>query len=144
MHNQREFAEYGIPPMVQTNESNSLRGVLRGLHIQTGQGKLLRCVVGSVQDVVVDMSTGKYESFDLSGDDDVQIYIPPRFLHGFLATDNAKVLYSCTTHYEPGNEVSVAWNDPDIGIEWPMFCNPILSERDSSAGTLRELQEKLS
>jgi dTDP-4-dehydrorhamnose 3,5-epimerase len=144
VHNQREFAEFGIPPMVQTNESYSVGRVLRGLHLQTGQGKLVRCLVGAVFDVVVDASSGKHEVFQLDGSDDTQIYIPPGYLHGFQTylAGCARVLYSCTTHYEPANEFTVVWNDPDIGIDWPI-TEPILSERDASAGSLRELQEAM-
>lgn len=125
---------------VQENHSKSVKDVLRGLHYQLpprGQGKLVRVVQGQVFDVAVDLRTGSRtfaESFGiiLCADNKKQLWIPPGFAHGFLTLSaTAEVLYKTTDYYSPEHERCVAWNDPRIGIEWPLTAAPVLSLKDS-------------
>jgi dTDP-4-dehydrorhamnose 3,5-epimerase len=135
---------------VQDNHSKSTKGTLRGLHAQNPhpQGKLVRVVAGEVFDVVVDArkgspAYGKYFATHLSAENFRQLYIPPGLLHGFLVTSEvAEFEYKCTDAYDPGAELSVAWNDPDIGITWPIE-KPILSEKDANAPRLRDVADRL-
>jgi dTDP-4-dehydrorhamnose 3,5-epimerase len=135
---------------VQDNHSKSAKGTLRGLHGQNPhpQGKLVRVIAGEVFDVVVDArigspSYGKYFAIPLSAESFRQLYIPPGVLHGFLVTsETAEFEYKCTDFYAPGAELSVAWDDPDIGIPWPIK-KPILSEKDASAPRLRDVTDRL-
>ena len=129
---------------VQDNHSRSTRGVLRGLHyqIQQPQGKLVRVVRGSVFDVAVDIrrssaNFGKWVGFELSEENNRQLWVPPGFAHGFLVTsDSADFLYKTTDYYAPEFERSVAWDDVAIGIQWPLAdTKPRLSAKDL-AGTL--------
>ena len=116
-----------VPPFVQDNQSMSLKGVLRGLHFQKQypQGKLVRVVRGKVFDVAVDLRAdsktyGKWFGVELSAENKKQFYISPGFAHGFVVlSDEAEFCYKCTDFYHPNDEGGVAWNDPDIGIEWP-------------------------
>lgn len=134
-----EFANAGIrESFVQDNHSQSSKGVLRGLHYQLNpkaQGKLLRCSKGRIFDVAVDIrkgspSYGKWVGLELSEEDNNMIYIPPGFAHGFLTlSEKADVLYKCTEEYSPEHERGIAWNDPDINIDWPVQY-PILSTKD--------------
>lgn len=148
----RRFADAGLPVTFrQDNLSISTRGVLRGLHCQhpRGQGKLVMVVRGRVFDVVVDVRLGsprfgKWAGVEL---DDVylkQLYIPPGFLHGFLAlTDDVVFAYKCTELYDASTEFSVRWDDPSIGIQWPVTA-PLLSAKDSAAPFLPAVpQEQL-
>jgi dTDP-4-dehydrorhamnose 3,5-epimerase len=128
--NERRFREItGAPAtFVQDNHSRSVRGVLRGLHyqVQSAQGKLVRAVVGDVFDVVVDIrrsspTFGKQVSVVLSADNKRMLWVPVGFAHGFLVTsDVAEVLYKTTDYYAPQYERSLLWNDPALGIEWPL------------------------
>jgi len=136
--NARDFCEAGLSDVfVQDNHSHSVRGVLRGLHYQypTWQAKLVRVVSGEVFDVAVDIrrssaTYARWFGIRLSADNKQQLYIPPGFAHGFCVTsDTADVLYKCTALYAPEEDRCVLWNDPDIGIDWPMD-NPLISERD--------------
>ena len=135
---------------VQDNLSRSVRGVLRGLHIQhpEGQGKLLQVVDGEAFDVAVDVRLdserfGRWVGATLSGDNHHQLWIPPGVAHGFCVTgDHAIFAYKCTALYSPETEFSVAWNDPAIGIEWPL-ASPTLSDRDRRAPRLSELAARL-
>ena len=112
---------------VQDNQSSSTKGVLRGLHFQKQfpQGKLVRVVKGSVFDVAVDLRSGsetygKWFGVELTEENKKQFYIPEGFAHGFLVlSDLAEFCYKCTDFYHPGDEGGLAWNDPEIGIEWP-------------------------
>jgi dTDP-4-dehydrorhamnose 3,5-epimerase len=132
------FAAAGIPErFVQDNHSHSSRGVLRGLHYQKNpyaQGKLLRVLAGEVFDVAVDIRRGSptYGQWDgvlLSADNNRQFYIPPGFAHGFyVLSDTADIAYKVTANYHPESERGIRWNDPDIGIDWPI-TTPTLSER---------------
>lgn len=145
-HEQR-YREAGIPgPFVQDNVSRSQRGVLRGLHIQhpRGQGKLVQVLEGEVYDVAVDLRAdsptfGRYEGVTLSAENKRQFWIPPGFAHGFCVTsESALFAYKCTELYAPEHEFSVAWNDPDIGIPWPL-AEPSLSPKDAAAPRLRDI-----
>ena len=123
---------------VQDNHSRSARGVLRGLHyqIQQPQGKLVRVVRGAVFDVAVDIrkgstTFGQWVGMELGEDNHKQLWIPAGFAHGFLVTsESAEFLYKTTDYYAPEHERCIAWNDPDIGIEWPLTTQPSLSAID--------------
>lgn len=138
--NARRFAELtGLhPQFVQDNHSKSARNVVRGLHYQVGrpQAKLVRVVAGSVFDVVVDMrraspTFGRAVVTELSADNRRQIWVPAGFAHGFLATsDHAECLYKTTDYWSPENERTLLWNDPALGIDWPLADAPIVSPKD--------------
>jgi dTDP-4-dehydrorhamnose 3,5-epimerase len=140
--NQRQFQELtGLAPVfVQDNHSRSARGVLRGLHyqLQQTQGKLVRVTSGEVFDVCVDLrrsspTFGKSVSVILSAENYRQLWVPPGFAHGFLVTsDNAEFLYKTTDYYAPQFERSLLWNDPVLGIEWPLQQEPLLSVKDKA------------
>ena len=135
---------------VQDNHSYSKHGTLRGLHAQNPnpQGKLLRVIEGEVFDAVVDArrgspAYGRHVTAVLSAENFRQIYVPPGLLHGFVVTsDVAQVEYKCTAFYRPDAEFSVAWNDPDLTIPWPI-ADPILSTKDAGAPRLRDVQDRL-
>ena len=150
-YHQRKYAEGGVRGVfVQDNHSHSLYGTLRGLHAQwrRPQGKLIRAVEGEMFDVAVDIrrgspSFGQWFGLTLSGDNFRQIYIPPGFAHGFCVLSNrVHVEYKCTDVYDPGFELTVAWNDPEIGIRWPLET-PELSGKDAGAPRLREILDQL-
>lgn len=131
---------------VQDNHSRSTKGVLRGLHYQMKQpqGKLVRVVRGCVFDVAVDVrksspTFGQWAGTELSEDNNKQFWVPAGFAHGFLVlSDSADFLYKTTDYYDPSSERSIAWNDPDIGIEWPtMDMAPLLSAKDQAASPLK-------
>ena len=141
----------GVPlAFVQDNCSSSVRGTLRGLHAQMSrpQGKLVRVTRGEIFDVAVDIRRGSptfasWESVSLTGDNFKQMYIPPGFAHGFcVLSDIAEVEYKCTDVYVPGDEITIAWNDPEIDISWPLE-SPILSPKDMSGQFLKALWDKL-
>jgi dTDP-4-dehydrorhamnose 3,5-epimerase len=147
----RRYREAGIAvSFVQDNHSRSIRGTLRGLHAQHQhlQGKLVRVLQGEVFDVAVDIrrgspTFGRWVGVSLSAENFRQCYIPPGFAHGFcVVSDIAEVEYKCTDFYDPTDELGVLWNDPDIGIAWPVR-EPILSAKDRSASRLAELTEIL-
>lgn len=129
---------------VQDNHSRSKKGVLRGLHyqIQQPQGKLVWVVRGSVFDVVVDIrksspTFGQWVGVELNEDNHRQLWVPGGFAHGFLVlSDNADFLYKITDYYAPEFERCIAWNDPDIGIEWPLEDHPLLSSKDKAGSKL--------
>jgi dTDP-4-dehydrorhamnose 3,5-epimerase len=138
-YSERFFAGFGIiERFVQDNHSFSARGVLRGLHyqIQHAQGKLVRVAIGEILDVAVDLrrsspTFGKWEAVRLSGDNKKMMWIPPGFAHGFrVLSESAHVLYKATDYYEPGFERTLAWNDPDLGINWELESEPIVSAKD--------------
>ncbi len=122
---------------VQDNQSFSTKGVLRGLHFQTGehaQGKLVRVISGKVLDVAVDIrpdspTFGKYEFFELDAASNRMVYIPVGFAHGFLALEDSIFSYKCTAGYNKAAEAGIIWNDPTLQIEWPV-SNPNVSEKD--------------
>lgn len=140
-YNQRDFEEAGLTmTFVQDNQSMSVKGVLRGLHFQKQypQGKLVRVVRGEVFDVAVDLrkdskTYGKWFGVELSAENKKQFYIPEGFAHGFLVlSDEAEFCYKCTDFYHPGDEGGIKWDDPDIGIDWPIKPDTklIISEKD--------------
>ena len=134
-------------PFVQDNHSRSQKNVLRGLHFQINkpQGKLVRVVAGCVFDVAVDMrldskTYGQWEGVILSGNNKKQFWIPPGFAHGFVVvSESADFEYKCTDYYDPSDEGSIRWNDPDVAIDWPI-SDPILSPKDGKAPYLSELK----
>jgi dTDP-4-dehydrorhamnose 3,5-epimerase len=123
---------------VQDNHSKSAKNVLRGLHyqIQQPQGKLVRVAIGEVYDVAVDLRRsseyfGQWVGVHLSAENKRQLWVPPGFAHGFLVmSENAEFLYKTTDYYAPAYERSLLWNDPELGIEWPITEEPILSGKD--------------
>jgi len=137
--NRRDFAAAGLPhDFVQDSHSGSRYGVLRGLHYQdmsAPMGKLVRCTVGRILDVAVDLRAssptfGRWFAIELSADKKTFVYVPVGFAHGFATlSDYCEIQYKQTGYYRPDAENGIAWNDPDIGIAWP-YDNPVLSERD--------------
>ena len=146
-YNRRTFAEAaGLDvDFVQDNHSRSAQGVLRGLHyqIQQPQGKLVRVVAGAVFDVAVDIrktspTFGQWVGVELSAENKKMVWVPPGFAHGFLVlSEVAEFLYKTTDYYAPSYERSIAWNDPDIGIAWPLAGAPLLSAKDQAAVGLK-------
>lgn len=146
--NAEAFARAGIDcAFVQDNHSRSQRNVLRGLHYQLpgAQGKLVRVTNGAAFDVVVDIRRsspdfGRWYSVELSAENKRMLWVPPGFAHGFLAlAEDTDFLYKCTAPYQPGSEHCLLWNDPAIGIEWPVDIGAaLLSEKDSEGKCLRE------
>ena len=135
------YADAGISgPFVQDNVSYSVRGVVRGLHYDLRMAKLVQCLRGRIFDVAVDMREGsptykQWDAVELSAENHRQLYIPAGFAHGFCAlTDEALVMYKQTALYDPAHERAVRWDDPAIGIEWPLGGEePILSAKDATA-----------
>ena len=150
--NQRRYLEAGIKtPFVQDNLSQSRKGTLRGLHYQnpSPQGKLVSVWEGEVFDVAVDLrrsspTFGKWHGLRLSSENKRQFYLPPGFGHGFVVlSETALFHYKCTEFYSPKDEITLRWNDPDIGIEWPTG-QPTLSEKDAKGLRFRDVPgEKL-
>jgi len=146
-YNRRSFLQQGIDlEFVQDNHSRSVRGVLRGIHFQgmpAPQVKLVRCTVGRILDVAVDLRAGsptfgEWVAEELSADNGKQLLVPVGFGHAFATlSDVAEVQYKCTDYYAPAAEGSVIWNDPDLCIAWP-YSVPILSGKDQKAKTLQE------
>jgi dTDP-4-dehydrorhamnose 3,5-epimerase len=137
--------ELGIDAaFVQENHSRSAGPILRGIHMQAGQGKLVRCARGRIWDVAVDLRPDsptyrQWEGFELDDIAHRQLFIPDGFGHGFcLLSDEADVVYHLTDYYNPERETGVAWDDPELAVEWPI-SDPILSERDRNAPRLAEL-----
>lgn len=155
-YNQKDMEEAGLTmKFVQDNQSSSAKGVLRGLHFQKEfpQGKLVRVIKGHVFDVAVDLRSesvtyGKWFGAELTEENKKQFYIPEGFAHGFLVlSDVAEFCYKCTDFYHPGDEGGLAWNDPNIGINWPQVCGVYPGSADASAyqledGTKLNLSEK--
>jgi dTDP-4-dehydrorhamnose 3,5-epimerase len=141
------YAQAGLPrEFVQDNISLSVRGILRGLHLQhpNAQGKLCFVLEGEVFDVAVDIrdgspTFGRWEGVTLSSDNKRQLYIPPGFAHGFcVLSERALFAYKCTDFYSAPNELGVAWDDPDIGIDWPID-SPQLSAKDRKNRRLKDI-----
>ncbi|MEM7361255.1 MAG: dTDP-4-dehydrorhamnose 3,5-epimerase [Pseudomonadota bacterium] len=146
-YNLEKALEQGLPGnFVQDNHSKSAHGVLRGLHYQSPQwqGKLVRTVQGEIFDVAVDIrdgspTFGEWVGFFLNDENKQQLYVPEGFAHGFCVTsETAEVVYKCTSLYAPDQEGSLLWNDPDIGIEWPIE-QPVLSAKDEVGVRLADL-----
>jgi dTDP-4-dehydrorhamnose 3,5-epimerase len=143
------YKEAGLElAFVQDNHSRSTQGVLRGLHYQKTkpQGKLVSCSQGEVFDVAVDLrpgssTFGQWAGVLLTGDNHIQFYVPPGFAHGFVVlSETADFQYKCTDYYDPSDEGGLIWNDPDVGIEWPLGdIEPKLSEKDMILPQLKDL-----
>jgi len=145
------WAELGIEvELVQHNHSRSARGTLRGIHFQTapGQAKLVRCARGRIFDVAVDLrrdspTFGQWEGHELDDESHRQLFVPVGFGHGFVVlSEEADVTYLLSSAYDPATESGIAWDDPDVGVEWPVD-DPLLSERDKRAPRLREVADSL-
>lgn len=145
------WAELGIEvEFVQHNHSRSVKDTLRGLHFQTepGQAKLVRCPRGSIFDVAVDLrrdspTYGKWEGQVLDDEAHRQLFVPAGFAHGFaVLSETADVAYLLSSTYDPATEAGIAWDDPEVGVEWPV-ADPLLSDRDKSAPALAEVAETL-
>ena len=144
------FAELGIDhDFVQDNHSRSAQGVVRGIHFDvTGQAKVIRCVRGAILDVLVDLRRGspdfgRWEGFELSDENHHQLYVPPGFGHGFCVTSEiADVVYKLSSYYDPSTERGFAYDDPEVGIEWPADGLKV-SERDANAPSLAEIAADL-
>lgn len=149
-YNERAFAQASglVVPFVQDNHSRSAQGVLRGLHyqIRQPQGKLVRVVRGSVFDVAVDLrksspTFGQWVGVELSESNHRQLWVPPGFAHGFLVTsESADFLYKTTDYYAPEHERCIAWDDPAIGIRWPLEGAPQLSAKDKAGLALAQAE----
>jgi dTDP-4-dehydrorhamnose 3,5-epimerase len=146
------YSELGVgEEFVQDNHSRSGQGVVRGMHFQVGRGmaKLVRCARGAILDVVVDLrrgspTFGQWETFGLSDENLHQLYCPIGFAHGFcVLSETADVIYKCSAYYDESIERGIAYNDPDVGIEWPSHIGLLTSERDASAPRLRDIEEEL-
>ena len=147
--NAARFAEAGFDiTFVQDNHSHSQKGVLRGMHFQNPgpQGKLVRVVSGAVFDVTVDLrraspTFGKWVGVELSAQNKRMLWVPQGFAHGFLTLeDDTDFLYKCDAAYRPDLEHSLAWDDPDVGIQWPLNgTSPVLSARDQNGESLNEI-----
>jgi len=148
-YNRREFEKLGLKDdFVQDNHSRSVKGVIRGLHYQLrerAQAKLVRVIRGEIFDVAVDLREGspyfgKWVGVRLSAENRLMLYIPEGFAHGFaVLSEEAEVLYKTSDFYSPQHERGIIWNDPEIGISWPVQ-NPILSEKDRHWPPLREAE----
>jgi dTDP-4-dehydrorhamnose 3,5-epimerase len=146
-----KYRQHGITmAFVQDNHSRSVGGTVRGLHLQRRhvQGKLIRVIEGEVFDVAVDVrrgsaTFGKWVGVTLSAENFRQCYVPPGFAHGFcVVSADAQVEYKCTDVYDPASEIGIAWNDPALGIDWPIAA-PILSPRDHRNPTLAAVMDQL-
>jgi dTDP-4-dehydrorhamnose 3,5-epimerase len=147
------FAELGIhEEMVQDNHSRSRRGIVRGMHFQIGQGaaKLVRCARGAIVDVMVDIrrgspTFGEWEAFELSEENMRSAYCPVGFAHGFcVLSDVADVMYKQSNYYADETERGIAFNDPDVAIEWPLSLEELIpSQRDATAPLLRDIEADL-
>jgi len=154
-YRQAWHAELGIPAeelFVQDNHSRSARGVVRGMHFQIGDGvaKLVRCARGRILDVAVDLRAGsptygQWEGVELGEEDMRELFVPVGFAHGFcVLSETADVLYKQTAYYDPAVERGIAWNDPDVGVGWPLPAEElIVSERDAAAPRLAEIADEL-
>ena len=148
---QDAWRELGVSAdFVQHNHSRSALGTLRGLHFQTspGQAKLLRCPRGRIFDVAVDLRSdsptyGKWEGYVLDDEKHHQLYVPVGFAHGFcVLSEVADVTYLVSSLYDPETEAGIRWDDPEVGVEWPI-AKPLLSARDQEARTLAEMADTL-
>lgn len=149
-YRRQAFAEMGIDDeFVQDNHSRSRRGIVRGMHFQTGMAKLVRCARGAILDVLVDLRRGSpmfsaWEAFELSDANHHQLYCPDGFAHGFcVLSEEADVVYKTSAYYTPELERGFAYSDPAVGIEWPAGLELIASARDAGAPTLAEIEASL-
>jgi dTDP-4-dehydrorhamnose 3,5-epimerase len=144
------LTELGVPDeFVQDNHSRSRRGIVRGMHYQAGQAKLVRCARGSILDVVVDIRRGspqfgQWESVVLDDEEHRVLYCPSGFAHGFcVLSELADVTYKTSAYYDPSGEGGFAFDDPEVAIQWPRDLELVVSERDRSAPTLAQCSESL-
>jgi dTDP-4-dehydrorhamnose 3,5-epimerase len=149
-YRRNRFAELGIEPeLVQHNHSRSQRGVVRGMHYQPGMGKLIRCVRGTIIDVVVDIRLGsaqfgQWEAFEVSDENHRQVYCPDGFGHGFcVLSELADVVYGCTTYWNPETEGGFRFDDPEVGVQWPADLELTASAKDANAPLLSEIAPQL-
>ena len=151
IYSRKKYLEMGIDiEFVQDNHSLSRDvGTLRGLHFQApphAQGKLVRCSRGAIFDVAVDIrrgskTYGQWAGYMLSADNAHQLYVPVGFAHGFVTLEpDSEIVYKCSDYYAPETEGALRWDDPDIGIEWPLQGDPILSEKDATAPLLKDFE----
>lgn len=145
MYQKERYDDLGVGlSFLQDNHSYSVKGVVRGMHFQKGQAKLVTCAKGEILDVAVDIrphspTFGQYEMVHLTEENHHQFYIPDGFAHGFcVLSDEANVIYKVSSLYNPETEGGFRYDDPDVGIDWPIE-SPILSERDKKAPLLKEL-----
>jgi dTDP-4-dehydrorhamnose 3,5-epimerase len=150
-YREEEWRELGVDArFVQENHSRSRQGILRGIHfqLQPGQAKLVRCVRGTIWDVAVDLRRDsptyrRWQGFELSDQNHRQLYVPVGFGHGFcVLSEQADVAYKLSSYYDPEQEAGIRWDDPDVGVEWPIAA-PQLSERDRTAPALAEIADTL-
>jgi len=151
-YKKEEFVKAGInEEFIQDNLSKSKKGVIRGIHLQRGnysQSKIVRCIEGAIWDVSIDLrkesnNFGKYFAIELSEKNRYMIYIPRGFGHGFAAlTDVVQVEYKQDNFYSPKNEIGVLWNDPSLGISWPIK-NPLISEKDEKLLSLNDFKKQV-
>jgi len=151
-YNKERYMAAGFPDveLVQDNHSGSRKGVLRGLHFQRNhpQGKLVQVATGSVFDVAVDIRVGsptfgQWYGCVLSDENHHQLWIPPKFAHGFcVLSDTADFVYKCSDYYRPEDEGGLLWNDPGVGIDWPIE-SPLLSEKDKAYACLSDTDTTL-
>jgi dTDP-4-dehydrorhamnose 3,5-epimerase len=146
---EQELDDLGIQSdFVQDNHSRSAKGVLRGIHMQRGQAKLVRCARGSVWDVAVDLrpespTYKRWEGYQLDDVSHLQLFIPAGFGHGFVVlSETADVIYRVSTYYDAELESGIAWDDPEVGIDWPV-PDPVLSDRDRNAPRLADVAATL-
>jgi dTDP-4-dehydrorhamnose 3,5-epimerase len=145
-----DFAAAGLPAnFAQISDSHSRRGVLRGLHLQRPipQAKLVRVVAGRIFDVVVDLrpgsaTWGRWAPFTLAADENRMLFIPEGFAHGFTSLTDSIVIYHLTAPYEPAGQITIAWNDPDLAIDWPIR-DPIISAADAAGMSLAEFKRRV-
>lgn len=149
-YNERDMAGVGVRAhFVQDNQSLSTRNVVRGLHyqLQQVQGKLVRVIVGEILDAIVDLrrsssTFGQWSTVPLSGENKHMLWIPPGFAHGFrVVSENAHVLYKATDYYLPEAERTVAWNDPELKIDWQLSGDPIVSDKDQRGTPFRDAEK---
>ena len=149
-YNERVLAELGVhAKFLQDNHSYSTQNVVRGLHYQVrhAQGKLVRAVVGEILDVIVDLrqssrTFGQWSGVPLSGENKRMLWIPPGFAHGFrVVSQNAHVLYKATDYYVPEAERTIAWDDPDLKINWQLTGEPIISSKDRRGTSFRDAEK---
>lgn len=147
-YRQVDFEQWQIPPFVQDNRAQSVRGVLRGLHYQINPaavGKLIHCVQGAVFDVAVDLrrgspTFGRWVGLELRSEHCRMLYVPPGFAHGYcVLSERAEVLYKLTGYYSPPHDRCLLWSDPELDIKWPIR-EPLLSRKDATAPHLREAE----
>ncbi len=150
-YNEEEFKKIGLDMnFVQDNHSRSVKGVLRGLHFQIKkpQGKLVRVIRGKVFDVAVDLRKNsptykRWFGIELSDENMLIVYIPEGFAHGFLALEDSDFFYKVTEFYHPEYDGGIRWDDPEIGIKWPVAKDLIISEKDKKLPYLSEIEDKL-